>query len=88
MLELFGAALGEDLVQLSFLWCHRVAEQRGASGLAPACGKAEKAGGITVWLPLTDATPENGGMLMLPRGAWRRRSRSDFSRARRGVTWR
>lgn len=69
MVELFAEVLGGDLVQLPFLWCHRVAAQRGASGWRPHADKADKAGGLTVWLPLTDATLENGCMVMLPRGA-------------------
>lgn len=69
IVDVFSDALGGDVVQLPFSWCHQVAARRGASGWLPHADKAEKAGGITVWLPLTDATLENGCMVVLPRGA-------------------
>ncbi len=58
-----------DVVQLPFLWCHYVAAKNGAAGWPPHEDKAEKGGAVTVWIPLTDATLNNGCMSFLPRGA-------------------
>lgn len=58
-----------DVVQLPFLWCHYVAAKNGAAGWPPHEDKAEKGGAITVWIPLTNATLNNGCMSFLPRGA-------------------
>lgn len=66
------AAVGEGYMQNTVVWAHWVAGERGVAGWSPHDDYRE--GGdafLSAWIPLTDATVENGCMFLLPAGVSR-----------------
>ena len=57
--------LGLGYRQNSKLWTHYVAQQPGAHGWPPHVDSGEPSR-LTVWIPLTDATDENGCIYLVP----------------------
>ena len=64
--NMIAAALGPDFRMRANLWCYYVHPVPGARGWPP---HADDFGtrGVTVWIPLTDATLENGCMYVIPK---------------------
>ncbi|MFN4014191.1 MAG: phytanoyl-CoA dioxygenase family protein [Reyranella sp.] len=63
------AAVGEGYMQNTVVWAHWVAGERGVAGWSPHDDYRE--GGdafLSTWIPLSDATVENGCMFLLPAG--------------------
>ncbi len=66
------AAVGEDYLQNTVVWAHWVAGERRVAGWSPHDDYRE--GGdtfLSAWIPLSDATVENGCMFLLPAGVSR-----------------
>jgi hypothetical protein len=64
--QLLSAVLGRGYKQNSIVWTYYVAPRKRSAGWTPhADGGGEQR--LTVWIPLTDATLENGCMYVIPR---------------------
>ena len=66
------SAVGEDYLQNTVVWAHWVAGERRVAGWSPHDDYRE--GGdtfLSAWIPLSDATVENGCMFLLPAGVSR-----------------
>jgi hypothetical protein len=61
-----AAVLGPGFLQFPDVWCHYVQPLTGASGWRPHID-AFGEGSLTVWIPLTEASLENGCMYIIPR---------------------
>lgn len=69
-----AGALGENYAALPDFWAWHVDPKKGESGWRPHRDKADNAGlasngspiSLTVWVPLTEATPLNGCIYILP----------------------
>jgi hypothetical protein len=61
-----GALLGPGYRQNSHLWLFRLLPERSASGWPPHADGPERPDRVTVWIPLTDATLDNGCMYVVP----------------------
>jgi hypothetical protein len=67
--RLVSSALGPGYRQISNVWCHYVNPTKRASGWQPhrdGFQNAEQR--LTVWIPLTEATLDNGCMYLVPKG--------------------
>jgi hypothetical protein len=64
--NVLAAVIGPDHRMRAHLWCYYVHPVPGARGWPP---HADRFGtrGVTVWIPLTDATLENGCIYVIPR---------------------
>ena len=67
--RLVSSVLGEGWKQNALVWTFHVPATRGAGGWAPHSDDALQLSRarITVWIPLSDATVENGCMYVIPR---------------------
>ncbi|TAJ88714.1 MAG: hypothetical protein EPO10_25660 [Reyranella sp.] len=66
------SALGEGYLQNTVVWAHWVSGERGVAGWSPHDDYRD--GGeafLSAWIPLSDATVENGCMFLLPAGVSR-----------------
>lgn len=67
--EFLSAFLGADFdIIMSRVWCYYIQPIRGAGGWTPhADAYRDYRNRITLWIPLTDATLDNGCMYVIPR---------------------
>ncbi|HUS19715.1 MAG TPA: phytanoyl-CoA dioxygenase family protein [Terriglobales bacterium] len=66
--RILEGVLGRSFKQNSNVWTHHVHPHRGSSGWHPHIdGLQEPAGRLSLWIPLTDATLDNGCMYVIPR---------------------
>ena len=67
--EFLLADLGDEFnIIMSRVWCYYVPPSRGAGGWTPhADAYSNPANRLTVWIPLTDATLDNGCMYVVPK---------------------
>jgi hypothetical protein len=64
--QILTATLGQGYKWIPHGWCHYVQPVRGASGWAPHIdGNVENR--VSIWVPLTDATLENGCIYLVPK---------------------
>jgi Phytanoyl-CoA dioxygenase (PhyH) len=64
--RLVSAFLGQEYKQTSAIWTYYVSARKGSTGWAPHVdGSGDHR--LSVWLPLTDATLDNGCMYVIPR---------------------
>jgi hypothetical protein len=61
-----GSVLGPGHLQIPRVWCHYVHPVRSASGWVPHVDH-DRSGRMTVWIPLTEATLDNGCMYVVAR---------------------
>jgi hypothetical protein len=66
LVRLASGFLGEGYRQSARIWAFYVAPARGARGWHPHCDSGDD-DRLTVWVPLTDATVDNGCMYVIPR---------------------
>jgi hypothetical protein len=66
MKRLFGAALGDGYHQIPHVWIHIVPPVDGGRGWGPHVD-GDHDGRTSAWFALTDATPDNGCMYLIPR---------------------
>jgi hypothetical protein len=66
LVRLISGFLGRAYRQNSLIWAYYVAPVRGAQGWHPHSDSGDESR-LTVWVPLTDATLENGCMYVIPR---------------------
>ena len=66
IVQLVSACLGEGYRQNARIWAFYVAPARGARGWHPHSDSTDVSR-LTVWVPLTDATVDNGCMYVIPR---------------------
>src|SRR5207245_2078717 len=71
---LLSTALGPEHRQIPHLWTFYIPPTRGATGWLPHVDGWEKSDGsgdrsnrLTVWIPLSEATLENGCMYVIPK---------------------
>jgi hypothetical protein len=67
LVRLLGHILGQGYKQTSHVWCHYVRGSRGEGGWAPHIDGSREDKRITVWIPLSDATLDNGCIYVVPR---------------------
>lgn len=67
LIDVITKLLGPGFRQTSKTWCHYVTAARGAHGWGPHMDDAAGRRKLTVWIPLTDATVENGCMYVVPK---------------------
>ncbi len=65
--RLLDGVLGAGYRQTSHVWCHYVRPGRGQGGWPPHVDGHRQGKRITVWIPLTDATLDNGCIYLIPR---------------------
>lgn len=66
IVRLLTSHLGAGYCQTSGIWTYRVDPQQNASGWAPHVDSRHDVERLSVWIPLTDATTENGCMYVIP----------------------
>src|SRR5207249_8180516 len=77
--RLLTALLGSGYVQDSVVWTYYVIPRRGSAGWPPHVdGNGEQR--VTVWIPLSDSTLENGCMHVVPRNLVPDSLPADFKR--------
>jgi len=64
--QILTAALGEGYREIPHGWCHYVQPVRGASGWPPHID-GNLANRMSIWIPLTDATIDNGCIYLVPK---------------------
>ena len=82
LVGLFSDILGEKYRQTPYVWTHLVPAGRGSGGWRAHVDNSGPDRRLTVWIPLTDATHDTGGMFVVPRdmvsrdlvSQWRERS--------------
>ncbi len=67
IVQMLSSALGDGYLQNSRIWCFYVHPRRGASGWPPHADKFKLNNRVSIWLPITDATLDNGCMYVIPR---------------------
>jgi hypothetical protein len=70
LVRVLTAALGPGYGQIPHVWTFHVAARAGARGWPPHTDGGSRAGGrsrVVVWVPLSDATLENGCIYVIPR---------------------
>jgi hypothetical protein len=80
LVRLLSAVLGPGYRQIPHVWTHYVHPSRQASGWPPHVDGPGRSNRVTVWVPLTDATLENGCMYLIPRDRTPPRVAKDFAR--------
>lgn len=66
--RLVMAVLGEEYRQNSYFWTYYVAPVRGAAGWPPHEDSPDRGSSrLTIWIPLSDATVDNGCIYVIPR---------------------
>jgi hypothetical protein len=71
LVRLLSAVLGRGYRQIPHVWCFYVPAHLGAAGWPPHVdggGQSNSRNRLVVWVPLTDATLDNGCMYVIPRG--------------------
>jgi hypothetical protein len=66
MVRLLSDGLGAGYLQTSGVWTYRVDPQQRGSGWPPHVDSRDDAERLTVWIPLTEATIDNGCMYVIP----------------------
>ena len=66
VVQLLGDRLGSDYAQNSRIWCFHIPPVSGARGFPPHMDGFDRPNRITIWIPLSDATIENGCMYVIP----------------------
>lgn len=66
LVGLLSRKLGTGYLQTAPVWTYRVDPQARASGWSPHVDSRNDEERITVWIPLTDASPGNGCMYVIP----------------------
>jgi hypothetical protein len=66
LVNFLSRRLGTGYVQAAGVWTYRVDPQARASGWSPHVDSRNDEERITIWIPLTDATVENGCMYVIP----------------------
>ena len=66
MVRLLSDCLGAGYLQTSGVWTYRVDPQQRGSGWPPHVDSRSDAEQLTVWIPLTEATLDNGCMYVIP----------------------
>jgi hypothetical protein len=72
LVRVLSDVLGPGYRQIPHIWSFYVAATPGAAGWPPhtdRCGRANRNSRLVVWVPLSDATLDNGCMYVIPR--WR-----------------
>jgi Phytanoyl-CoA dioxygenase (PhyH) len=65
--RLLSALMGSGYRQMmGWIWVHSVSNQKGASGWSPHCDSPGRPNRLTLWIPLSDATLDNGCMYVVP----------------------
>jgi len=64
--KLVSRFLGEGYEQNSLMWTYYVVQAKGASGWPPHTDSKGRDTRLTVWVPLSDATVENGCIYVIP----------------------
>ncbi len=67
LVRLLGHILGQGYRQTSHVWCHYVRQGRGEGGWPPHVDGFREEKRVTVWIPLGDATLDNGCIYVVPR---------------------
>lgn len=84
--RLVSGFLGEGYKQNSFVWTYYVAPVKGAQGWEPHSDSSRGESRLTVWVPLTDATLDNGCMYLIPRNQLPDDLRREYQKLDEGVT--
>jgi ectoine hydroxylase-related dioxygenase (phytanoyl-CoA dioxygenase family) len=66
LVQLLSRVLGPGYKQNSHIWCFYVPARDGASGWPPHMDNFTLGNRVTIWIPLTDATVENGCIYVIP----------------------
>ena len=66
LVGLLGEALGADYQLIPRIWCYYVHPVKGAKGWGPHADAFGRPG-VTVWIPLSDATLDNGCIYVVPK---------------------
>ena len=67
LVQLLSVALGPGYKVIPHMWCYYVHPIRGASGWPPHADGLGMLKRLTVWIPLSDATLDNGCMYVIPK---------------------
>jgi hypothetical protein len=67
LVRLLSAVLGAGYRQIPHVWTHYVHPTKWAGGWPPHVDGPRRPNRLNVWLPLTDATLDNGCMYLIPR---------------------
>jgi hypothetical protein len=67
LVQLLSSILGPGYRQIPPIWTHYVQPRRGAAGWPPHIDNPNRSGRVTVWIPLSDATLDNGCMYLIPK---------------------
>jgi hypothetical protein len=67
LVGLFSHILGTDYRQTFHVWTHYVPARDGAAGWPPHMDGYQEHGKLTVWIPLSDATLNNGCIYVIPK---------------------
>jgi ectoine hydroxylase-related dioxygenase (phytanoyl-CoA dioxygenase family) len=68
LVQLLSEILGPGYKQISNAWCHYVFPNKGSSGWYPHMDGYNMPNRLSVWIPLSDATLENGCIYVVPQG--------------------
>jgi hypothetical protein len=79
LVRLLANVLGPGYRQIPHVWTHYVPPARGAAGWPPHVDGAGRSNRLSVWIPLSDATLENGCMYAVPRGESASRVAAEFA---------
>uniref|UniRef100_B8HXX0 Phytanoyl-CoA dioxygenase n=1 Tax=Cyanothece sp. (strain PCC 7425 / ATCC 29141) TaxID=395961 RepID=B8HXX0_CYAP4 len=66
LVSLLSTILGPDYYQTNGVWCNYVQAKTGSTGWEPHFDKYNESNKVTIWIPLTDATLDNGCMYVIP----------------------
>jgi ectoine hydroxylase-related dioxygenase (phytanoyl-CoA dioxygenase family) len=66
LVQLLSEVLGPGYKQNSNAWCHYVAPNKGSSGWSPHIDGYNMPNRLSVWIPFSEATLENGCMYVVP----------------------
>ncbi|MBL8739679.1 MAG: phytanoyl-CoA dioxygenase family protein [Myxococcales bacterium] len=67
LVRVLEGVLGPGYRQRHQIFAHWISPVAGAAGWAPHVDGAGKTDRVSAWLPLSDATPENGCMMLIPK---------------------
>jgi hypothetical protein len=66
LVQLLSEVLGPGYKQISNAWCHYVGPNKGSSGWSPHMDGYNRPNRLSMWIPFSDATLENGCMYVVP----------------------
>lgn len=66
LVRLLASHLGTSYFQTAGIWTYRVDPQQRASGWAPHVDSSDDVERLSLWIPLSDATIDNGCMYVIP----------------------